>query len=429
MFVAIKGAIQRHFLLIKKNGLKELLKVSLRFSGFILGMLPALILLLIIRLISPWILIRIYHIWSPRIGHFAVNTELYVCAMRDGLTKPQRKYFDICFHGGIHKSNLQLAKMWDRTIRVWPKWLMEPVYFLNKLMPGGKQHLVDGFFNSGRDIYNLLEKYNPSLTFTIAEERRGEQILRSWGLEKDAKFVCLIVRDRAYLDKVLPYQDYGYHDYRDSDIHNYVLAAEFLTQMGYYVFRMGQVVNAHLKTDNPRIFDYATNGMRDDFMDIYLGAKCSFCISTGTGYDGVPAIFRRPILFVNFLPLGYLETSRPDSICLTKGHYLSREKRYLSVREIFALNLGFSPYSDTYQEAGVTLTENTPKEIRDAAEEMISRLNATWQLQPQDEEMQKKFWETYPVNARGAFMDLPLHGKIRTRYSAKFLQANPWWLN
>ena len=42
-------------------------------------------------------------------------------------------------------------------------------------------------------------------------------------------------------------------------------------------------------------------------MDIYLGYICSFCITTGTGYDAIPSfIFRKPVLFTNSVPLSII---------------------------------------------------------------------------------------------------------------------------
>ena len=45
--------------------------------------------------------------------------------------------------------------------------------------------------------------------------------------------------------------------------------------MGYYVIRMGVKASKPLKSSNPKIIDYANSKIRNDFLDIYLGAKCS----------------------------------------------------------------------------------------------------------------------------------------------------------
>ena len=32
-------------------------------------------------------------------------------------------------------------------------------------------------------------------------------------------------------------------------------------------------------------------------------ANCNFCISTSTGFDQISRVFKRPILFINHLPI------------------------------------------------------------------------------------------------------------------------------
>ena len=113
-------------------------------------------------------------------------------------------------------------------------------------------------------------------------------------MNQDTSFVCLFVRDSAYLAEL--YKDsYNYHNYRNTDIQNYALVAYELAERGFYVIRMGEIVNKALMVDHTKVIDYAWNGMRSDFMDIYLSAKCDFAISTGTGMCEVSRNFRRPM--------------------------------------------------------------------------------------------------------------------------------------
>ena len=85
------------------------------------------------------------------------------------------------------------------------------------------------------------------------------------------------------------------HDYRDTDINDFVSACEKLTELGYYVIRMGANVKKPIDTNNEMIIDYAFKNLRTDFMDIYLASKCEFCITTGTGFDGTTLCFVNPI--------------------------------------------------------------------------------------------------------------------------------------
>jgi hypothetical protein len=244
---------------------------------------------------------------------------------------------------------------------------------------------------------------------------------------KGIPFVCLIVRDSAYLAKHKPGFSWDYHNYRDSPIQDYALAAEELANRGYYVFRMGAKVHEPLKSHHPRIIDYATNGMRSEFMDIYLGAKCAFCISTSTGYDALPLVFRRPIAFVNSLPLGYIFTFSAKFICLTQHHFEEGTGREWTLPEILSNGLGYALTSTEYVKRGVRLVKNSPEEIREVAIEMDERLKGTWQLLADDEMLQTRFWKAFPVSEphHGKL----LHGEIRGRYGAMFLRNNRWWLD
>lgn len=402
--------------------LKLALMILLKLPLYVLA-LPHVIL---IRLIRPWLLVRIGNLASSRIGHFAANTELYLCERDAGINVHQQRYVDLFYMGSKPICNRQLAIMWMRLLRIWPAWILGPISRVNRLIPSGAIHDIGNNTQHDRDVHNLLDRLPSHLKFTEEEEASGEAGLRAMGIAVGAKFVCLHVRDSAYLDAHQP-GDWTYHNYRNSDIQNYVLAAEELASRGYFVVRMGAEVREAIKTDHPRVIDYATNGMRSDFMDIYLGAKCAFCISTGTGFDAVPYIFRRPIAYVNLVPLGYLPTYGTKFLGITKHHFWETQNRELTLAEIFTHGVGFCMRSSNYESKGIILIENTPEEIRDVVIEMVERLNGTWQAHEDDDVLQHKFWEIFPSDAKTPD-GKPLHGEIRAPFGAAFLRNNRDWL-
>ena len=374
----------------------------------------------VIRLIRPWLLVRWGDLHSSRIGHFAANTEMYLGERDAGINSPRQRYVDFFFIGQLI-CNQQLAKMWKRVLHVWPNWMEAPVNWANWLIPGGAVHKIGNNTQSDRDVHNLLDRFPPHLNFTADEDSRGEAGLRTLGIPAHAPFVCLIVRDSAYLDAHSP-GDWSYHNYRDSDIQNYVLAAEELADRGYFVIRMGAKVRESMKSSHPMVIDYAANGMRSDFMDIYLGAKCDFCIAGIAGWEEVPRIFRRPIAWVNMVPFGLLATSRAQFMGITKHHISLQKERELTFREIFTSGAGFYLRTSEYESEGIQLIENTPEEIRDAVIEMVERVSGTWQPQEDDEELQRKFWEIFPTHEE--WDGKPLHGEIRSRCGSAYLRNN-----
>ena len=70
----------------------------------------------------------------------------------------------------------------------------------------------------------------------------GESFLKNIGINNNDKIILLYVRDSSYLKKTFPDKDFSYHDFRDTDVKNYIDAINYATSRGYYVFRMGAVV-------------------------------------------------------------------------------------------------------------------------------------------------------------------------------------------
>ena len=80
------------------------------------------------------------------------------------------------------------------------------------------------------------------------------------------------------------------------------IAALELAKRNYFVIRMGKNVEDQFDIEYPNITDYANSEQRNDFLDIWLMARCQFAISTGTGTDMVTNVFKKPVVYVNFLP-------------------------------------------------------------------------------------------------------------------------------
>jgi putative glycosyltransferase (TIGR04372 family) len=325
--------------------------------------------------------------------------------------------------------------MWERKFIFLSGYLLNPIDRINKLIPGWKTHTIEFLY---QDFSNLIEKYQP-FDFTPDEEAHGKEMLNKFGLKDDDKFVCFAIRDSAYQLRKIPsrFRDWSYQDFRHQDIDNFVLAAEELTKRGYYVFRMGVVVHKAFNSNNPKIIDYPFSGLRSDFMDVYLGAKCSFCLSTGMGFDDVPYIFRRPIALIQ-CPIGNISKSHAYSekfLIITKHHILKKENRRLSLSEIFSHGAAYLGDTKSYEQKGVELVDNTPEEIRDLAIETAENTEFKKQLNPEQEELQKTFKNLFAKNlakpfeyAGKKYNTNHLHGHIRSHFSTKFLKENKDWL-
>lgn len=357
----------------------------------------ALLCVILLRLLRGRV--RIGILQGNRIGHLAGNVEVHLCE-RDAGIRP-RNIEIWCSPWGC--CNDYLMKMWRRVITIDRTGFVTIVQKVDQLFKGWQKVEIESG-NLDRDAHNLYEKYPPHLRFTAEEEARGKRELIRMGIPPNAKWVCLIVRDGTYLPHL------AYHGHRDSDIDSYALAALMLARRGYYVIRMGAKVSKPMPFATSRIIDYATNGMRSEFMDIYLCAKCVFALNNGAGLDAVCCAFRRPSVYVNFVPIEYLATWSVGSLAIWKHH--EKDGKRMTPAEIWASGAGGFMRTAEYEEAGITLVNNTPEEILAAAEEMADGLSL---------EDQSAFWRTFPRSI-SPYTRTPLHGEIRMRIGREFLK-------
>ena len=444
----IQKKIRKHISQIKKGGLIILLKKLVTVFYFLIQFplyLFSIPLIIIIRLIRPWFLIRWHGLASSRIGHIAINTELYSCRQDAKINQPKQKYIDIFFLKQKYICNKQLIKMLRRNLTILPSFFLVPLFninrFFNLFIKGGNQHEIDIDLNEDRDVHNIIDKFNPHISFNEQEKFEGKKILDKFGMPNNAKFVCLLVRDSAYLDryKDQTLRDFSYHNYRDGDIDNFLLAAEELANRGYYVFRMGVKMHKPLRSLNPKIIDYANSKFRNDFMDIYLSANCTFAISTACGLDAVFTTFRKPIAFI-YMPFGHMQVQCKNDLLITKHHFDKKNQKKLTISEIFSTNLALSFDTKEYQNNNIELQENTPEEIKELSIEMDERVSGKWKETSEDILLQNKFWKIFEDNMEKLNIQnyknpelissfYPMYRiKKKAKFSANYLRNNQEWI-
>jgi putative glycosyltransferase (TIGR04372 family) len=385
----------------------------------------AALLLVAIRLARPLVRVRLGAMRSDRIGHFALETELALCERETGIRPAPPRSLDL-WYAPEPIANRALYRMWRRVMRIWPNWLMVPLWRLNERIPGGAAHVVPQTSSTCLDVHNLLDRCPPHLAFTEAEHARGRAGLAELGIGPSDRWVCVIVRDAAYTTAAFPGKDMSYHDYRNCDVEDYVEGAEAVAQRGYFVVRMGAVVARPMRSAHPRVIDYATSGRRSEFMDLYLGAHCAFCVSDGLGYYAIPAAFRRPNAYVNYSPFFMFYSSRAADLGIAKTMVDATTGRRLTLGEMGARGVAQLSATRDFAERGVRVVSNTPGEIRELMCEMVDRLEGTWRDAPGDDERQARFWATY-LEVIGRQREI-CHGEVRSRYGAAYLRAHPDWV-
>jgi len=408
---------------------KVLFNKFINLPFFMIGYTFAVPVVLFIRMISSWKLIRFGYLYADRLGHFAFDVDYYLIEKKMGLH--ENSPIDIFFYrwskGEASNSFFSIIAKRNLLIFGWVKYL----FHMNAFLPGGEKNqylpAIERF--GSRDILGLRRQVESQLSFSEEEHATGREFLNSIGVNKSEKIVCLMVRDSAYLAKDPLHNkiNWDYHNYRDSDIDTYEDAALALAEKGYWIFRMGKIVNKPFKVRHPRIFDYANSNQKSDFLDIWILANCSFGISTGLGIDYVADVFRKPIAYVNAMTLGeILPMPNPNSIWVPKNLIWIKNGRKLSLKEQIESGAICFQRTEEYANAGIDLIDNSPDDITKTVLELELKITGDWESQTQDEVLQGRFWEILQTWK----MFSKLHGKIPSKMSDTFLRENhEWFLN
>ncbi len=353
-----------------------------------------LLLVLLIRVIRPLVIVRMGKQDMGRIGGI-YQGDWYLSEKEDG--KHQGRYFDyFYFIRSTSHVNKQWLKMWRRVLPSVPGIkLWNNVVRWNKLFPGYEMHKipnVDIYPISNRQLISILKNKKPNIFFTKEEKKIGENTLRSIGIPEGQAYICFHARDSAYLDEVHAQRKWSYHNYRDSSIQNHIPMAEEMVKRGYYAVRMGAIVKDHLNNSNPRIIDYATNGQRTDFNDIYVGSNCRFFVCSDSGISIIPEMFRIPVVYVNKTLVNVIHTWTLTGLFIFKKFYLKKDDRFMSFSEIMNLKFGGIDNDQIFDNLSLELIENTEEEIKAVTIEMDKRLNGGWETTEEDEDLQRRFW-------------------------------------
>jgi putative glycosyltransferase (TIGR04372 family) len=396
-----------------------------KYASF--GVIPKLFLLpfalgfiALILLIRPFVVIKFFKVNPWRIGHLLAEVEIVrLNALEASKTKKQ---FVIYYFPERRLANRFVAEMWKRVLPTvsgaWG-WLIYSMCFNlgRKILICEPSHV---------DQRGLWSSSETNLRFTKYEVEQGEKFLTSINCTSQ-NYVCLIVRDSTYLKTIRKDKSFSFHDFRDAEINSYRQAAETLTSLGYTVVRMGQIVGSPLVSENPKIIDYATNGMRSEFLDVYLGANCKFCISTGTGWDVIPTVFRRPVLYSNLLPVFAPSALSFPTTIYPKSLYSDKTGSLLNLTEIIERDVISTETALGYQEAGVVIRDLSSEELVEAVTEMAQRVEGTFVETPEQKEMQaklKRILSTHPQ-----LQPTPNYYPIRAQFASCFMSRYPNFLN
>lgn len=238
--------------------------------------------------------IRIGELVDDRIGHIAFNTEAFLRRLELKGRPPRTTYVFLSFN----PANRSLVRMIGRRVPVLESKIVRRLFIgARPIFTRTRFFAPIPFFSS--EHYELSVG-RPQLSFTESEDRRGQAFLRSVGLQPTDWFICIHARTPAYLAAKV--NQPPHNSFRDCSIANYMKAAQWAIEQGGWVFRMGSIDMTPMTFSHPRLVDYA-NTHRDDFLDVYLSAKCRMYLGNTSGLVGIPLIFNVPSGLANYVEL------------------------------------------------------------------------------------------------------------------------------
>lgn len=367
-------------------------------------------------LAEPFHRFRIGELIDDRIGHLAINTLVFVRQQELSAT-PNSTYLFVA----SHPANDQLLKLWKRRLNIVQSlWLRRAYQGFAPLLKLTRFHQPLHYRSMEHEEMTVTE---PLLLFSADEEERGREGLRRMGIGAEDWFVCVHARDPSYTAKRTGFGEQQANDLevRNCSIENYRKAMRWIADQGGFALRMGAIVEAPLTEDHPRIIDYATE-YRDDFMDIYLSAKCRFFLGSLCGFLHVPMLFGVPAAAANAVPFcyaghGLLTTYIPKMLKREdeNGFMTFTEARDIGLYEIQpGVDVGW--YKRTYyDERGLELIESDPDDILDLCKDMMEQNFASDPEQPAS-----RAQEAYARLYAGTLSENPYMGRIGPRFAEKY---------
>ena len=282
-------------------------------------------------------------------------------------------------------------------------------------------------YNSNDANFRNYTDANSLVTFTKDEDAHGEAFLA----RNRRGFVCLNVRDSGYNSMIRSEFNLNAKNWpqRNSDIETYLDACCVLTSRETAIYRMGIQVEKKFGSKDSLILDYATNGSRSEFLDLYLGAKCRFAISTSSGWDEIPFMFSRPVLLSNCAD--FLKVSNLTANCLIfpKIFFSSTTKTILGFEEImdlFQYGIRFLN-SENLESLGVEIRDMSSEELVEAVTEMAQRVEGTFVETPEQKVMQAKL--KHILSTHPKLQPSLNYYPIRAQFASCFLSRYPNFLD
>tara|TARA_B100000886_G_C20425676_1_gene493864 strand:+ start:316 stop:1524 length:1209 start_codon:yes stop_codon:yes gene_type:complete len=344
--------------------------------------------------------IQIIEIETRAIGHMSLPIEVFLSEISN---KIHKKGIYLAFQNPTI-ANKFLFKKIKKKFLVLPRFVVEPIYlffnsrfiynligkkFTSDFRHWKKRKIVNLSNWQEQDIYDVLPKTKPSISFDNSEIILGNKLLSKLGINTEKnQYVCLHHRTPHFFfkNKIISEFKYNLRDLRNE---NYLKTFDYLKANNLKVVSMGEKIK---NQDIDEVIYYNTENLKDDFLDIFLLFNCKFMISDGSGISNVPLLNRRKRLYINFAQIFSINLS--DSIytpfILPKKFKKLDTNKYLPYSVVLKKKLSEITYVDELNKLGYDIEDNSEDDIFNATKEMNYFLDNNDYLY-YDSNLEKKF--------------------------------------
>jgi len=381
-------------------------RVAQLASGF--AVLP---MLLVLRLLRPWLRLELCVVGSQRFGHLALEPEVFLSRLEvTGPSLGPRTLHFWSFGRKNVQSNRVLAKMWKREVRLAPGILVGALLRGGALVPG-LSLLVTPLSVHGP--LNVLDRTDSQLQRQVNADSRT--MLQRVGVKPGTPYVCVAIRDASYYARTGTRESKGY-SILNFELATFEAAVRRLIAHGFAVVRMG-TPTSNTMPDIPGFIDYANSPLRDELSDITLIRDCEFVLSTQTGIDAVALALRRPVMYVDTVRLSQfflgtrLATWNPVKFVLSDGGVP------MNLSEILNSSFMWMEDPDEFLKSGTQFLRSSSVEIESMVDSYVRERCG----QAPSE------WDSLRVLANNR-MTMALGARGQAIWGDVTAQLNGWWL-
>ena len=342
------------------NVLKRLVKVLLFAFSFVV--------LLVMKLLQPFVRFQLCVIGFHRYGHLALEPEIFLAEREiiKATNAPPKRVINVWSLGPVAKqSNKYLASKWKQELLVFPSWFVSSLHSVGSVFPVLKLNepklSITGSMNG-------LDKTAPHVSFKAKEIEEGKKGLVKIGVNPDKPYVCLIVRDGGHYKSKGEIESAGY-EVLNFDINNFSGVAAVLIESGFQVIRMGSGSERPFMSKPVGVIDYALSSNRSEFLDVFIAATCEFAVSTQTGPDAVCMLFRRPVLYVDVT--SYSQFFFGSKLATWSPARLHKNGKILNLSEIVNSEIAWFKDPNLFSKNGISQQKSSSNELKELVHSYI----------------------------------------------------------